>query len=544
MSRLLSRVALGLLIGLLSSVSSVYAQANSYTQTNLVSDTAGVAKITDPNLSNPWGISFFPGAGNPFWISDNNSGVSTLYDAQGNIQTLVVTIPPPAGVAAVSAPSGTVANGTQGFQVTSGGTTGPSLFIFDTEDGTISGWNGNGTNAALAVDTSQGGAGAVYKGLALITNSTGTFLLAANFRSPALEVYDANFQLAHLTGAFLDPNLPAGFVPFGVHVLGSQVVVTYALQDAPKHDPVNAPGNGFVSLFDLNGNFVRRVASNGNLNSPWGAVIAPAGFGAFGGDLLVGNFGDGTINAFDLASGNLIGQLQDANGQAIVNLSLWDMVFGAGGTGDPNTLYFTSGLTDEMHGLFATLTANATPPPASADFSIATSPTSATVTPGQSTTITVTLGSLNGFAAATTLSCSGLPTLTTCAFSPSSVSPQAGASATSTLTIATKPVGYNPQVLRGMGSIFWGTMSALGLLGLVLTQKWRNRPAGRGGVVRSFAMAFALCLVLGVVVTIGGCGYNASSASSTGTPAGTTTIMVTATSGALSHSTAVTLTVQ
>jgi uncharacterized protein (TIGR03118 family) len=542
MSRLFSRVALGLLIGLLSSVSSVYAQANSYTQTNLVSDTAGVAKITDPNLSNPWGISFFPGG--PFWIADNNSGVSTLYDAQGNIQNLVVTIPPPNGVAAVAAPSGTVANATQGFQVTSGGVTAPSQFLFDTEDGTISGWNGSGTNAALAVDNSNGGAGAVYKGLAIITNSSGTFLLAANFRASALEVYDANFKLTQLAGNFTDPTLPAGFVPFGVHVLGSQVVVTYAMQDAPKHDPVNAPGNGFVSLFDLNGNFVRRVASNGNLNSPWGAVMAPAGFGAFAGDLLVGNFGDGTINAFDLASGNLIGQLQDANGQAIVNLSLWDMVFGAGGTGDPNTLYFTSGLTDEMHGLFATLTANATPPPASADFSIATSPTSATVTPGQSTTITVTLGSLNGFAAATTLSCSGLPTLTTCAFSPSSVSPQAGASATSTLTIATKPVGYNPQVLRGMGSIFWGTMSALGLLGLVLTQEWRKRPAGRGGVVRSFALAFALCLVLGVVVTIGGCGYNSSSASSTGTPAGTTTIMVTATSGALSHSTAVTLTVQ
>jgi uncharacterized protein (TIGR03118 family) len=527
---------------LLSSAGTVYAQTNSYTQTNLVSDTAGAARVTDPNLSNPWGISFFPGGA--FWIADNNSGVSTLYDAQGNIQNLVVTIPPPNGVAAVAAPSGTVANTTQGFQVTSGGVTGPSQFLFDTEDGTISGWNGSGTNAALAVDNSMGGAGAVYKGLAIITNSTGSFLLAANFRAPGLEVYDVNFKLAQLAGNFTDPTLPAGFAPFGVHLIGSQVVVTYAMQNAAKHDPVNAPGNGFVSLFDLNGNFVRRVASNGNLNSPWGAVMAPAGFGAFGGDLLVGNFGDGTINAFDLASGNLVGQLQDANGQAIVNLSLWDMVFGAGGTGDPSTLYFTAGLTDEMHGLFATLTANATPPPATADFSIMASPGTTTVSPGQSATITVTVGSLDGFAAATTFSCSGLPTLTTCAFSPSSVNPQAGASATSTLTISTKPVGYNPQVMRGMGSIFWGTMSAFGLLGLVLAQRGRNWPTGRGGLVRSFAMAFALCLALGAAMAVGGCGYNSSSASTTGTPAGTTTIMVTATSGALSHSTAVTLTVQ
>jgi uncharacterized protein (TIGR03118 family) len=542
MSRLLSRVALGLTLCLLGSAGSVYAQVNSYAQTNLVSDTAGMAKITDPKLSNPWGISLFPGG--TFWIADNNSGVSTLYDAQGNIQQLVVTIPPPNGVAAVSTPSGTVANATQGFQVTSGGFTGASQFLFDTEDGTISGWNGNGTNAALAVDNSMGGAGAVYKGLAIITNSNGTFLLAANFRAPALEVYDANFKLTQLAGNFTDPTLPSGFAPFGVHVIGSQVIVTYAMQNAAKHDPVNAPGNGFVSLFDLNGNFQRRVASNGNLNSPWGAVMAPAGFGAFGGDLLVGNFGDGTINAFDLATGNLIGQMKDGNGQAIVNLSLWDMVFGVGGTGDPNTLYFTAGLTDEQHGLFGTLTANA-PPPAVGDFSIAASPATAKISAGQSATISVTLGSLNGFGSATTLSCSGLPTLATCSFSPSSVTPQAGAPATSTLTISTKPAGYMAQVIPGMDSILWGAMSAFGLLGLGLAQKGRKRGTIRGGVVRNFAMASALCLVLVAVLTIGGCGgYGSSSNPTTGTPAGTTTIMVTATSGALTHSTAVTLTVQ
>lgn len=529
----------------LASVHSVYAQGNSYTQTNLVSDTAGMAKVTDPNLSNPWGISFFPGSA--FWIADNNSGVSTLYDAQGDIQALVVKIPPPNGVAAVAAPTGTVANSTQGFQVTSDGTTGPSLFIFDTEDGTISGWNGNGTNAALAVDNSMGGAGAVYKGLALITNSTGTFLLAANFRAPALEVYDANFKLTQLAGTFADPTLPAGFAPFGVHVIGSQVVVTYAMQDTAKHDPVNAPGNGFVSLFDLNGNFMRRVASNGNLNSPWGAVMAPASFGAFGGDLLVGNFGDGMINAFDLSSGNFIGHLQDANGQPIINLSMWDMVFGAGGTGDPNTMYFTAGLADEQHGLFATLTANATPPAAMGDFSIAASPTSATITAGQSATINLTIGSLNGFNAATNLSCSGLPTLATCSFSPSMVTPQAGATAASMLTISTKPMGsVSSNMMHGIGFMLWSGISGFGLLGLVLACKGRDRNSTRGRrILNNLAMALALCVALGAVVILGGCGGSASSAQNqTGTPAGTTTIMVTATSGSLSHSTAVTLTVQ
>jgi uncharacterized protein (TIGR03118 family) len=540
MSRLALKLSLGFVFFVLTSAATLHAQANSYTQTNLVSDTPGLAKVTDPNLVNPWGISFFPGS--TFWIADNNSGLSTLYDAQGNIQTLIVKIPAPNGVAGISAPTGTVANGTTGFPVTSGGTTGPSLFIFDTEDGTISGWNGNGTNAALAVDNSMGGAGAVYKGLALLTNGANTYLLAANFRAPALEVYDANFKLTQLAGAFQDPTLPAGFAPFGVHVIGTQVVVTYAKQDTPKHDPVNAPGNGFVSLFDNTGVFIRRITSNGNLNSPWGAVVAPAGFGAFGGDLLIGNFGDGAINAFDMTSGNLIGQLKDANGQAIVNGSLWDLVFGAGGTGDPNTLFFTAGLANEQHGLFATLTANTTPPPATADFSIVASPTTATVSVGQSAQLTVTVDSLNGFSAATTFSCSGLPALATCSFSPSSVTPQAGTTATTKLTIATQPVGYMPQVAHGIGLILWSPFAALGLFGLVVARTGRKRSFSGGGLM-AFATPLAFATVVAAVLILGGCG-SYSAATQTGTPPGTKTVMVTATSGPLSHSSAVTLTVQ
>ena len=540
MSRLALKLSLGFVFFLLTSAATLHAQANSYTQTNLVSDTPGLAKVTDPNLINPWGISFFPGS--TFWIADNNSGVSTLYDAQGNIQTLTVRIPAPNGVAGISAPTGNVANGTTGFQITSGGSTGPSLFIFDTEDGTIAGWNGNGTNAALAVDNSMGGAGAVYKGLALLTNGSNSFLLAANFRAPALEVYDSNFKLTQLAGSFLDPTLPAGFAPFGVHVIGSQVVVTYAMQDTPKHDPVNAPGNGFVSLFDNNGNFIRRIVSNGNLNSPWGAVVAPAGFGAFGGDLLIGNFGDGAINAFDMTSGNLIGQLKDANGQPIINGSLWDLVFGAGGTGTPNTMFFTAGLANEQHGLFATLTANATPPPATGDFSIVASPTTATVSVGQSAQLTITVASLNGFSAATTFSCSGLPALATCSFAPSSVTPQAGTTATTTLTIATQPVGYMPKIAHGIGFILWTSFAGLGLFGLVLARTRRSHLFSEGGLM-AFATPLAFATVVAAVLVLGGCGgYGAATQS--GTPPGTNTVMVTATSGALSHSSTVTLTVQ
>jgi uncharacterized protein (TIGR03118 family) len=539
MSRMLVKLSLALGALLCGAAGSLYAQTNGYTQTNLVSDTPGLAKVTDPNLINPWGISFFPGMA--FWIADNNSGLSTLYDAQGDIQTLVVRIPAPNGVAAISAPTGTVTNSTKGFQVTSGGTTAPSLFLFDTEDGTISGWNGNGTNAALAVDNSMGGAGAVYKGLAMVTNNSGTFLLAANFRAPGLEVYDSNFHTAQLAGNFTDPTLPNGFAPFGLHVLGTQVVVTYAMQDATKHDPVNAPGNGYVSLFDLNGNFVRRLISGGALNSPWGAVMASSNFGAFSNDLLVGNFGDGTINAFDPGSGNLIGQLQDVNGQPVVNASLWDMVFGAGGTGDPNTLYFTAGLANEQHGLFATLSANATPPPATADFSLAASPQMATIAPGQPANITVTLGSLNGFDSQVTLACSGLPAAATCSFSPSAPSPQAGGTITSTLTIATQSV-YMPKVVHGMGLLFLTSISGLGLAGIVRARrKRRNFSLGAGAF--GWGWATATVAALGLVLFLEGCGnYNAST--QTGTPAGTTTIMVTATSGALSHSSTVTLVVQ
>jgi uncharacterized protein (TIGR03118 family) len=253
------------------------AQSTSYTQTNLVSDGAVTAPHTDKHLINPWGIAF--SAGSPFWISDNNSGFSTLYDNQGVPQSIIVTIPPPSGTPGPATPTGIVANTTANFVVNGS----PAFFIFSSEDGTISAWTG-GNNAVLEVDNTNFNSGTdpVYKGLALLTNSTGSFLLATNFRNSRIDVFDSAFKPTALAGNFTDPTLPAGFAPFGVHALNNnQVFVTYALQDTPKHDPVNAPGNGFVSLFDANGNFVRRVISQGQLNSPWGTVIATANFGQF-----------------------------------------------------------------------------------------------------------------------------------------------------------------------------------------------------------------------------------------------------------------------
>jgi uncharacterized protein (TIGR03118 family) len=337
----------------------------SYSQTNLVADTPGVAQFTDPHLVNAWGMSYAPGG--PFWVSDNGTGLSTLYNGVGQIQSLVVTIPPPAGSNATAAPTGTVYNATSGFKVTENNLTGPSAFLFDTEDGTISGWapSVDATNAVLAVDHSMGGTGAVYKGLAIATTSSGTFLYAANFRAATVEAYDQNFQAAHLQGTFSDPNLPAGYAPFDIQSIGGLLYVTYAKQDAAKHDDVPGPGHGFVDIFTTQGVLVHRFISHTHLNSPWGIVKAPANFGTFSGDILVGNFGDGKINAFNPKTGAFVGTVSDSTGNAIVIDGLWGLKFGGGGQGGPtNWLYFTAGPSGETHGLFGYLIAGPVGQPA------------------------------------------------------------------------------------------------------------------------------------------------------------------------------------
>jgi uncharacterized protein (TIGR03118 family) len=352
-------------------MSASYASAQAiYVRTNLVSDIAGVANFTDPNLVNAWGIVAADGTG-PFWIADNGTGVSTLYNGNGvafpTNSPLVVTIPTPPNsrAGAVAAPTGIVFNGTSDFVVSAGGKSGPARFIFATEDGTISGWNPtvDGTHAILVVNNSGPGLsadrtklGAVYKGLAIGNSGSANLIYATNFRDGVVEIYNASFLFVK---AFTDANVPSGFAPFGIRNINNQLFVTYAKQNAQKHDDVAGPGNGFVDIFDLNGNLISRFASQGTLNSPWGLVPTPASFGTFSSAILIGNFGDGRINAFD-SHGTFLGQLQEEHAAIINPLTidgLWGLSFGNGGTAGPtNTLFFTAGIGAEGHGLFGLIT--------------------------------------------------------------------------------------------------------------------------------------------------------------------------------------------
>jgi uncharacterized protein (TIGR03118 family) len=347
-----------------------------FTQTNLISDgssQAGSAQQTDPNLINPWGVAY--SATGPFWFSENNSGFSSIDSVTANGVTInaipPVTIAPPTPGSGPAAPTGQVFNSfasTGAFMLQDGS---PASFLFATEDGTISGWNpGAGTQSIIAVNESANpadgneaqGVGAVYKGLAIADTKNGPLLYAANFRHGTVDVYDQNFNEVN---SFTDKNLPAGYAPFNVQVLDNKLFVTFALQDSTAHDDVAGPGNGFVDEFDLQGHLLARVASGGPLDSPWGLAIAPSSFGTFGGDLLVGNFGDGTIEAYNLKNDQFVGNLTDASGNPIVIPDLWELIPGNNGSaGNSNTIYFTSGVQDEMHGLFGSLTANQTPSPA------------------------------------------------------------------------------------------------------------------------------------------------------------------------------------
>ncbi|HUK92310.1 MAG TPA: TIGR03118 family protein, partial [Blastocatellia bacterium] len=297
-------------------------QTFGYIQHNLVSDMRGVAITTDPNLKNPWGIASGPGS--PFWISDNTTGLSTLYNGQGQPfpvgSPLVVTIPHSAASTGSGTPDGIVFNGTSNFVVHGGGGSGPAVFLFATEDGTISGWNptANPTNAIIAVDNSS--SGAVYKGLAMMTVGSGAFLFATDFHNNAIRMFDGKFNLV---SSFTDPSLPPGFAPFGIANIDNNLYVTFALQQPPdNHDDQAGPGNGFVDVFSMGGSLIKRFASNGTLNSPWGIVQA-VDFGEFSNSLLVGNFGDGTINAFDISTGDFLGQLTDTRGIPIFIDGLW-----------------------------------------------------------------------------------------------------------------------------------------------------------------------------------------------------------------------------
>ena len=313
--------------------------ANVYKKRNLVSDIDGVARITDANLVNPWGLAFGPAT--PAWVADNRTDVSTLYSG-GVRKSIPVTLPLVVGIPG-GAPTGVVFNATPGFKVNGAA----AHFIFDSEAGTITAWNA-GTQAVTEATTP----GAIYKGLAIASKGGTTMLYAANFHAGTIDVFNDSFAPVTVPGGFVDPNLPAGFAPFNIQEIAGRLVVAYAQQDADAEDEVAGAGLGYVDVFDTSGHLLRRLVSQGALNAPWGLAVAPRHFGPFSGDLLVGNFGDGAINAYDPRTGAFRGTLQNKDGNQIRVNGLWALRFGNGVIGTPQTLLFTAGIGDEDHGLF------------------------------------------------------------------------------------------------------------------------------------------------------------------------------------------------
>jgi uncharacterized protein (TIGR03118 family) len=319
------------------------------TQTDLVANTDGVAPTTDTNLLNPWGLVANPTAG-AFWVSDNHSGLATVYQPTGGASVLNVKVPGPADTDGgfTSSPTGQVFNGTAANFM-------GDKFIVDSEDGTIEGWQTSGSPFVLRVDNS---ADSGYKGLALITNGTAAELVGANFHKGTVDVFDSSYAPVATPG-FVDagsPALPAGFAPFNVVALGDSVYIAYAKQDAEKGDDVAGAGNGYISVFNTDGTFVKRLVSGGDLNSPWGLAIAPAGFGAFAGALIVGNFGNGTVHAYDSTTGDLLGALVTSGGPLSIG-GLWALVVGPKtATADySSSIFFTAGPNGEEDGIFGKL---------------------------------------------------------------------------------------------------------------------------------------------------------------------------------------------
>jgi uncharacterized protein (TIGR03118 family) len=319
-----------------------------YQQRNLVADQPGHAATTDPNLVNAWGLSFGPST--PAWVADNGTDASTLYSGAirpgmgATTLPLVVKIPK-------GAPTGTVYNGGDAFKIDGI----PSRFLFSSEAGVISGWNSAfGTDARIGATS----AGAIFKGLAIASTPDGPRLYATDFHNGRVDVWDGALAAAGKPGAFTDPRLPKGFAPFGIQAVGGRIVVTYAMQDSAAMDDVHGPGLGFADLYDTSGTLLRRLVSRGPLNAPWGIAQAPKHFGKASRDLLIGNFGDGRINAFDAHDGHFEGALRRGDhGPSLRIDGLWALEFGNGTIGSPQTLLFTAGPNDESHGLFGAITA-------------------------------------------------------------------------------------------------------------------------------------------------------------------------------------------
>jgi len=346
MTKRLGWIGVAAVAGVVSALpASAGAAAGGYVQENLVSDQPGVAQLTDSHLVNAWGMSRGPNT--PVWVSDNGADVTTLYNGAVGIPESpvanVLTVNIPGG-----APTGQVFNDTSAFPVP--GTTTAARFIFIGEDGDLSAWAG-GPDATLAGNTE----GAVYKGLALDHSLSGPMLLAANFHDNRIDAWDGTFTPVDTSDMFTDPSLPHGYAPFNVGEINGQIFVTYAKQDADAEDDVAGPAHGFIDVYTTSGAFVNRFATHGVLDSPWGMTIAPADFGQFSGDLLIGNFGDGRIHAFDPNTGDLLGTLRGTSGRPLEIDGLWALMVGDPAAGGANAVWFSAGPDEESHGLLGVL---------------------------------------------------------------------------------------------------------------------------------------------------------------------------------------------
>jgi len=516
--------------------------AGAYQVTNLISDGSVPAAFTDPSFINPWGIS----DSGTWWISTANTGFNYVVGSTAPVGSIKfkVIVPPASGTGA-GLPAGSVTTAGATGMILPDGT--KALFLFSTLDGTISGWNiALGTaNAVTQIAINNGSAGASYPGLAILNTATASYILAPNFGTASkIEVYTNTFAPTALSGSFTDPTLPAGFAPFSVHVINNQIYVAYALKGTAG--PVNALGNGIVSIFDTNGNFVARAATGGNLDSPWGVAIAPADFGIFGGALLIGNFGNGLINAYNPTTFAYLGQLTDGTGTPLSYPALWELLPGGttvGGTtsvsgGDLSTVYFTAGLTGEAHGLFGGI-ANSTTATGTPTYGFSAATSALTVADGSSVQTTVSVAPTFNFTGTVSLACSGLPFGTTCSFSPAQISASGTAPGMSTLTIQTR--GSSAARLESTGHGAAGIATALLLPFASVVVFYRRRLMGRSGVLG----LLVLCgITFAAACVLMGCrGMAPMSAPPPITPTGTSQVTVMATSGSVSQTATIALTV-
>jgi len=512
--------SLFLLIALVLISSTVGAQANNnYTQTNLVSNVPGLALKLDDSLVNPWGLA--GSVNQPFRIALNGKGKFESYNGGGDLQDPRGVLAVPDGVTLPASPTGIAANTTGEF--TSPQSPLPLPFLFATRQGTISGEYADSqgdikTTTILTVNNAA--QGAEYTGLAVLTpDCCAPYLAVADFHRGFVDTFTSFFDHLAPVGNFTDPNLPAGFAPWNLQVVGNHVFVAYALQDVAQHEPLPGAGVGIVDIYNLDGSFVKRFASNGPLNVPTAIVQASANFGAFSNDILIGNYGDGTINAFDPNTGEFLGSLKDGNGAPIANQQLHSMVFGDGSAGSADTLYLTAAPAGGSAGVFAAVTVNTSG--AGPDFALSSDRQSVTVMPGQIGDFSVKAAPVGNYRGTFTFSCSA-PAVVTCNVSSPSVDPATGAAVVAVTAKTGTAVGAN-------------VAAALLLPGFLLGIGWRRRRRLLGFMVLAAG-------VLGLATLgLSGCGGGGAKMNPGPTAQ---TFSITANSGSISHTTSLTLNVQ